>query len=251
MSIPIKTSQEIQAMREGGAILAEILDRTCALAAPEVSTKELDEYAEKLIREKGGVPSFKGYKGFPGTLCTCINEVVVHGIPSENKILKQGDLLTIDCGVYYKSMHTDAARAIPIGKISPEKEKLLKTAKLTLEKAIRIARPGVHLNEIGKTIQNIVEKASFHIIRDLTGHGIGKSLHEKPIILNYWEGNPGPILAPGMTLAVEPIFAAGTSQIRTLSDKWTIITKDKSCSIQIENTILITEFGNEVLTKIF
>ena len=250
MKIPIKTDEEIQIMREGGHILAEVLEKTCELAKPGISTFELDQFAENFIKSKNGTPGFKGYKGFPATLCTGINEVIVHGIPKKEEILREGDLLTIDCGVIYNGLYTDAARTIPIGTISTEKKKLLHTAKLTLKNATEIIKPGIHLNEIGKTIQKTVENAGFHIIHDLTGHGLGKTLHEPPIILNYWDGTPGPILQHGMTLAIEPIFAVGTSEMETLKDGWTIVTKDRSCAIQIENTILITQSGKEVLTEV-
>ena len=209
MSIPIKNKEEIQAMREGGQILAYVLEETLKIAKPGISTLDLDHFAENLIRQKGGKPAFKGYHGFPGTLCTAINEVIVHGIPKENEILKEGDLLTIDCGVMWKNMYTDAARSIGIGEISEEKQKLLDVSKEALNAAINLARPGKHLNLIGKKIEEIVKEAGFHIIQDLTGHGIGKELHEKPIVLNYWEGYPGPILKEGMTLAIEPIFSTG------------------------------------------
>lgn len=250
MSITIKNEEQIQAMREGGKILAEVLEEICKKAVPGVSTLELDHFAENFIREKGGIPGFKDYKGFPNTLCTCINEKIVHGIPQKDEILQEGDLFSVDCGVIFEGMNTDAARTVAIGEISEEKQKLLETAKETLAVATNIAKPNVHLNEIGKNIQKTVENAGYHVIFDLTGHGIGKNLHEDPVILNYWDGNPGPLLKPGMTLAIEPIFAIGTSQMKTLSDDWTLVTDDNSCSIQIENTILITQNGNEVLTKI-
>jgi methionyl aminopeptidase len=250
MSIIIKNEEEIKAMREGGKILAVVLEETCKRAVAGVSTLELDHFAENLIREKGGIPGFKDYKGFPNTLCTCINEKIVHGIPQKDEILKEGDLFTVDCGVIYKGMNTDAARTVAVGEISEEKQKLLATAKETLAVAINTAQPDTPLNEIGKSIQKIVEQAGYHVIHDLTGHGIGKALHEDPVIINYWDGNPGPLLKPGMTLAIEPIFSIGTSQMRTLRDEWTLVTEDNSCSIQIENTILITQNGNEVLTKV-
>ncbi len=250
MTIPIKTDEEISAMREGGKILAEVLEKTCKKAVPGISTYELDQFAEEIIKKRGAKPGFKGYQGFPATLCTAINEVVVHGIPRKDKIIKEGDLLTVDCGVIFKGMYTDAARSIPIGNISAEKSKLIKIAYKALEKAIKIANPGTHLNEIGKTIQKVTESAGFHVIRDLTGHGVGRRLHEEPIILNYWRGKPGPILKPGMTLAIEPILAVGTGEIVVLRDKWTIVTKDRSCAVQAENTILITKTGNEVLTQL-
>lgn len=250
MGISIKTEEEIQIMREGGKILAEALEATMEKATMGISTWELNEFAEKFIIDKGGKPAFKGYQGFPATLCTAINEVIVHGIPRKNEVLQEGDLFTADCGVIYKGLYTDAARSKGIGKISKEKEKLIETAKRALNKAIDIAIPGTHLGEISKIIQETIEKAGFKIIHDLTGHGIGRSLHEDPIILNYWDGSQGPILKPGMTLAIEPIFSIGTSDMTTLNDNWTIVTKDYSCSVQQENTILITKTGNEVLTEL-
>ncbi len=249
MGIPIKTPEEIQAMIEGGQILGYVLEETLKIAKPGVSTFELDEFAENLIKEKDAKAAFKGYHGFPGTLCTAIDEVIVHGIPKKTDILQEGDLLTIDCGVIWKNMYTDAARSIGIGEISQEKQQLLDTSKEALNAAINLARPGNHLNFIGKKIEEIVNKAGFKIIYDLTGHGIGKELHEKPIVLNYWEGNPGPILKEGMTIAIEPIFSTGTHKMKTLDDNWTIVTADNSISVQEENTILITQNNPTILTK--
>lgn len=250
MPINIKTQDQIEKMRKSGKILAELLDTLVKNVKPGISTKELDNFAEKFIREKGGKPAFKGYRNFPATICTAIDEVVVHGIPKENKILKNGDLLTIDSGVIYEGYYTDAARSVGIGQISPQKQKLITTAKIALSKAIDMAHPGVHLGEISKEIQKIIENAGFHVIYDLTGHGIGATLHEEPHVLNYYDGHPGPILKAGMTMAFEPIFAVGTSEIITQNDGWTIQTKDGSCSVQEENTILITEDGNEILTEV-
>lgn len=249
MDIPIKTEEEIKLMRKSGKILAEVLEECLEVAKAGVSTLQIDEFAEKLIKQKGGKPAFKGYQGYPATVCTAIDEVIVHGIPQANQILKEGDLLTIDCGVIYEGMYTDAARSKGIGKISPEKERLIKTAKEALSKAIDLAKPGIHLGQISKTIQETVEEAGFHIIRDLTGHGIGKKLHEEPVVLNYWDGD-GPILKTGMTLAIEPIFSIGTSQMKTLNDKWTLVTIDNSTAVQEENTILITRDGAEILTSL-
>lgn len=246
--IQIKTAKEIELMRESGKILAHLLEEVCAKAQPGVSTWELDEFAESFIKKHHGLPAFKGYHGFPATLCTAIDEVVVHGIPKKDQILKDGDLFTVDCGVIYKGFYTDAARSIGIGEISTEKIQLLKTAKEALGKAIEIAKPGVRVNEIGTTIEKIIKKAGFHVIHDLTGHGIGRELHEDPLVPNYRDHNPGPILKPGMTLAIEPIFAVGTSKIKELSDHWTLVTIDGSTSVQEENTILITQNGNEILT---
>ncbi len=249
MAIPIKTQEEIKKMREGGHILAQILENVMEMAAPGVSTLELNQFAEKLIRKKNGKPTFKGYHGFPAALCTCRNEIIVHGIPKKDDILQEGDIFTIDCGVTYKGMITDAARSKIIGKGSPQKENLLRTAFEVLEIATNLIKPNIHLNEIGKTIEKHVNKAGFHIIHDLTGHGVGKKLHEEPLITNFWEGKPGPRLSPGMTLAIEPIFSAGTSKMKTLPDGWTLITTDNSPAVQVENTILVTDQGSEVLTR--
>ncbi|MBD3360876.1 type I methionyl aminopeptidase [Candidatus Peregrinibacteria bacterium] len=249
MSIPIKSEKEIKKMQEGGKILAEVLETVITEAKPGISTYELDELAEKIIINHGAKPGFKGYQGFPNTLCTAIDKVIVHGIPSKNQILQEGDLFTVDCGVLYKGFYTDAARSKGIGKISKEKERLLKTANIALEKATNLAKPGTHINEIGKIIQTTVEEEGFHIIKDLTGHGVGRNLHEDPTILNFWEGNPGPILKEGMTIAIEPIFSAGTSEMKTANDGWTLVTDDNSSAIQVENTVLITQNGPEVLTK--
>lgn len=248
MAIIIKTEEEIKHMRESGKILAEVLEETMKKAEPGISTLELDQFAETFIKKYGAIPSFKGYQGFPGTLCTCRNEAIVHGIPKKKDIILEGDLFTIDCGVTLNGMITDAARTKLIGKVSPEKEKLLSTAIKTLNLAIDTAKPGVRLGKVSKIIQQTIENAGFHVVKDLTGHGVGKNLHEDPIITNYFDGNEGPILKEGMTLAIEPIFALSTGQMKTLPDQWTIVTVDHSPAVQVENTILITKTGNEVLT---
>ena len=249
MAILIKTEREIELMRISGKILAEVLDACCKKAQIGVSTKELDQFAEDLIRKNGATPSFKGYHGFPATLCTSINERIVHGIPRADEILQDGDLLTIDCGVTYEGMVTDAARSIGIGKISDEKKRLIKVAYEALGKAIDLAKPGIHVGELGLAIQETIEAEGFHVIYDLTGHGVGRKLHEDPIIANYFDGNKGPTLKEGMTIAIEPIFSTGTSKMKTLKDGWTIVTIDGSMAVQAENTILITKIGNEVLTE--
>ncbi|MFC1616417.1 type I methionyl aminopeptidase [Patescibacteria group bacterium] len=250
MAIPIKSQKEIEAMRKGGQILAEVLDEVLKNAKIGISTWELDRIAEKLILEKGGKPGFKGYQGFPATLCTCTNEEIVHGIPQKDKILKDGDLLTIDCGNIFEGLYTDAARSIQIGQKTPETTRLIKTGKKALKRAFKIAQAGIKLQEISKIIQKTIEKAGYHVIFDLTGHGVGKKLHEAPVIPNFVDKrSPNPILEPGMTLAIEPIFAVGTSKMRTLKDDWTIVTIDNSLAAQVEETILITQNGNEILTK--
>lgn len=250
MSISIKTNQEIESMRKSGKILAETLEETIKRAKPGVSTLELDKFAEEFIRSKGGKPGFKGYHGFPATLCTAINEVIVHGIPKKTEILQEGDIFTADCGVLVDGLYTDAARSVAIGKVSKEKERLIKTAYFALDKGIEAAKPGAYIGDISKAIETVIKNAGFKVIHDLTGHGIGRNLHEDPIVLNYWDGSKGPMIKPGMTLAIEPIFSIGTSEMITLNDNWTITTDDGSCSVQAENTILITKNGNEILTQL-
>lgn len=245
-----KSSEEIQAMRIGGKILAETLEYVLSKAKAGISTFELDKIAEEFIYSKKGKPAFKGFQGFPATLCTSVNNAIVHGIPRQNEILKEGDLLKIDCGVLYQNLYTDAARAIGIGKISDEKNRLIETSKKALEEGIQSAIAGKNASNIGKKIQEIVENAGFKIIYDLTGHGVGKSLHEEPIIFNYYNKREDCILKPGMTIAIEPIFAVSTSKMKTEKDKWTLSTIDGSDAVQYEDTILITEKGQEILTRI-
>lgn len=246
--IIIKSAEEIELMKQSGKILAEALRTVCEAAKPGVSTKELDQIAENLIRERGGTPAFKGYNGFPATICSAIDEVIVHGIPSANQILKEGDLFTVDCGVNYKGLITDAARSIGIGQISKVKQDLIKTAKIALSKGIDAAQPGNHVGDISKAIDEVIKAAGFKVIYDLTGHGLGHSLHEAPVITNFWTGNKGPELKPGMTIAIEPIFSTGTHHMITLEDDWTIATDDNSCSVQEENTILISKNGPVILS---
>ncbi len=249
MATPIKNAAEIEKMRVSGKILAQTLKLICEAAKPGVSTKELDLMAEEFIISQKGKPAFKGFHGYPATICTGLNEVIVHGIPKESEILKDGDLLTLDCGVSFNGYCTDSARTISIGEPNKKHERMIKTGERALEAATDIIKPGTPVGEIGKIIEQIVEKEGYKIIHDLTGHGIGKELHESPTILNYWEGKNGPRLESGMTIAVEPIFSESTHDLKTLQDGWSIVTADGSLSVQIENTILVTENGAEVLTK--
>ena len=254
--IPIKTKDEIVIMREGGQILANALQETAKAAKPGISTLELDRIAEEYIRQNGGTPSFKGYKDFPATLCTNINEQVVHTIPSQNQILKPGDLISIDCGCYFKDFHTDSTILLHISDPenpqppTPQKKSLLKAANDVLNTAIATIRPGLPLIDLCSTIGKTIRKHNFNPVAELTGHGIGRKLHEYPHIPNQKEDYAkGPILKAGMTLAIEPIFTEGSPQIETLPDKWTVVTKDRSIAVQIEHTVLITDTGCETLTE--
>lgn len=246
--IPIKTPEEIQIMREGGKVLAQCLKETAALAKPGISTFELDQFAENFLTQRDGKPSFKGYSGFPATLCTNVNDQVVHGIPNKEQILKEGDIISIDCGFFYKGFHTDATVLIGIGKISKEKQRIISTAEEALSKAIDCLKDGVLLGDLSETIEEVIRRNGYEVIEELTGHGIGRKLHEPPVVTNQRE-SAAPVLRSGMTIAIEPIFAAGSGDIITLKDKWSIVTRDHAIAAQIEHTVLITDNGCEILTE--
>ena len=249
LRIFLKDPEEIRLMRESGKILGLVLSKLEDKIAPGIFTEELDKIAEEIIAQNGAKAAFKGYNGFPKTICCCINEEIVHGIPCKRQ-LKEGDIVTIDCGVIYKDFYSDSAITRGVGKISEEAEKLIMTSEKALKKAIEIARPGIRIIDIGQIIEKTVAKNGFSIVKDLVGHGIGKKLHEDPQIPNFEDKlDPGPILQPGMTLAIEPIISAGSGEAILAKDQWTYITKDGSLSAQTEHTIAITENGCLVLTK--
>jgi methionyl aminopeptidase len=247
--IRIKEPQEIQAMREGGKILGQILYELEKLTQPGITSLELDEKAMKMMQSFGVKPSFKGYQGFPNALCVSVNEQVVHGIPNADYQFQKGDIVTIDCGVHYKNLHTDSAITIPIGDIDSTKRLFINTTKKALEKAIEKATPKNNLVDISQVIQQTAENEGYTIIHDLTGHGIGQDLHEDPPVLNFVSGKKTFELKPGMTLAIEPILSMGGPHIKVLRDGWTYVTKDNSLSAQYEHTILITDGAAEILTK--
>ncbi|MBN1494398.1 type I methionyl aminopeptidase [Candidatus Peregrinibacteria bacterium] len=250
MAIIIKTKDEIELMRESGKILAEILKNLSAFVKIGMSTHEINVYAEKLMHNYNVQPSFKGFHGYPAALCTSVNEQVVHSIPSEKKILKDGDILTIDCGVLYKGFHSDSAVTLFIGNVQEDVKEFVYIVKKALYETISKIKEGEYLNIIGDTIQKIIEEQhGFSVVKELTGHGIGRQLHEDPYIVNYKEKSPGPVLKAGMTIAIEPIVAMGSGKIRTLKDKWTIITQDGLPACQWEHTVVVTKTGAEILTK--
>ncbi len=239
-------------MRKSGKILASVLSELESWVKPGQSTLEIDLKAEEIMRSQGGEPAFKGYNGFTGTACICLNEEVVHGVPSADRLIEAGDLLTIDCGVSYKGMITDSAITIIVGGgigKHPQMAKLIKTAQKALDKAIEVAKPGVRTTEMSKAIEKVIEKEGFGIVETLCGHGVGFEVHEDPYILNYYDGHPGPVMQPGMTFAIEPIITLGNPKTKLRSDGWTIVTKDSSLSVQVEHTIAITDKGAEILTK--
>lgn len=249
MAIKIKSPKEIEIMREAGKILATVLHEVEAFSEIGKTTKELNDFAEKQIKKYEVKPSFKGYQGFPAALCTSVNEQVVHTIPGDY-VLKDGDILTVDCGVIHKGFHSDSAITILLGNVPEKTKEFVFVVKKALHAAIDKVKPGVPLNIIGATIQKIIENDhGYSVIKELTGHGIGRELHEDPFIVNFRDYASGPILKAGMTVAIEPIVAMGEGGIITLDDKWTIITADKMPSCQWEHTIAVTEKGAEILSK--
>lgn len=250
MNITIKTEKEIKQMEHAGKILAKVLANIQKHAKPGVSTFELEKLAQKQIFDAGAEPAFKGFGGYPYATCISINDEIVHGMPSKKKIIKNGDIVGVDCGVKYNGWNTDAAITFGVGKISPDAKKLLSVTKETLEIAIKLAKPGASLKYIQSKIQENILKNNMGIVRTLTGHGIGRDLQEKPTITNYVSNEyPEVILTKGMTICIEPMVTLGSEEVYTKADGWTIATKDKSLSAQFEHTIAVSENGAKVLTK--
>lgn len=245
--INIKTPAEISAMREGGKMLAEILHELALATKIGLKTGELAVKAEAMMSRFNVIPSFKGYRGFPAAICTAVNEQVVHGIPG-NYVLSDGDIISIDCGIFHKGLHTDAAVTIMLGNVKPEVRTFVQIVQKGLQKALSIINPGIHVGDIGYVIQQWIESHGYSVVRDFVGHGIGKSLHEDPEVPNLGKKGKGPVLVPGMTIAIEPIIAMGKGFIDTLPDRWTAITRDTMPACQIEHTVAITPSGCEILT---
>ncbi len=247
--ITIKTAQEIKIMAEGGKILARIMKELEKKVKPGVSTKELDRAAEALILESGSKCSFKGYEGYPACLCASINQEIVHAIPSD-RILKEGDILSLDLGILYKGFHADMAVTLPVGKVPPETQRLIRVTKKALKRGIKKIKPGNTLGDIGNTIQRHVESQGFNVVRELCGHGIGRKLHEEPQILNYGKRKAGLEIKEGMTLCLEPMATAGDYHIRESKDGHGFETADGSLSAHFEHMIIVTKNGAKILTVI-
>lgn len=245
--IALRSGAEIAAMRQAGQVVGEVLRGLEALVRPGVTTAELDRWAEALIRERGGKPSFKGYHGFPATLCTSLNEEVVHGIPGSRK-LRTGDLVSIDVGVCWEGWHGDAARTYPVGDIPEESARLLETTRTALQLGIQQARIGNRLSDIGHAVQRHVEASGFSVVRDFVGHGIGRELHEEPQVPNFGPPHQGVALKAGMVLAIEPMVNAGRYGVHVIRNRWTVVTDDGSRSAHFEHTVAITDTQAEVLT---
>jgi len=246
--IQIKSTREIELMREAGRILDETRKMLATHIKSGVTTHHLDQLAEDYILKQGAAPSFKGYYGFPGSICASVNEVVVHGIPSKKKILKDGDIITLDFGVNYKGYHADSATTYPVGEISEALKKLLEVTEQALYVGLKMAKPGNYVSDISHAIESFVKPYGYGIVEEFTGHGIGRELHEEPFVPNFGKPGQGPILKPGMTFCVEPMINLGTKNVKVLVDNWTTVTVDRKASAHFEHMIVITNDGYEILT---
>jgi methionyl aminopeptidase len=248
--VEVKSAREIAVMRQASRIVATVLREMIAMAAPGLTTGDLDRHAEKRIREMGATPSFKGYHGFPASICASINHEVVHGIPSAKRVIRAGDLLKVDTGAYFEGYHGDSCVTICVGEGVPEEARTLsRVAQESLMKGLATVKAGSTLLELAGAVQDHVEAHGFAVVEDYTGHGVGRNLHEEPSVFNYRTRDlPNMVLRPGMTLAVEPILNAGSRGCRTLKDRWTVVTVDGSLSAQWEHSIAVTSDGCEILT---
>lgn len=246
--IIIKSKHEIDIMRTSGQVTGRVLRDLADIIKPGISTMEVNNYVEDVIRSSGMTPTFLGYMGFPASICSSINEEVVHGIPSEDRILKEGDIISVDVGSTYRGYVSDAARTYPVGKILPEAKRLMDTAEAAFFEGMKFCRRGCRLGDISHAIQEKVESEGFGVIRTLVGHGVGRDMHEEPQIPNYGVPGRGPRLAEGMVFAIEPMITQGTYQTRELNDDWTVVTADGKLAAHYENTVVITDGDPELLT---
>lgn len=246
--IVCKSPAEIEKMRAASALVAEVLGELATMVAPGVTSLDLDAAAERMVRDAGAEPAFKGYRGYPNTLCASVNEQVIHGIPS-NRPLVEGDIISLDMGVKMDGFYGDSAITVPVGRVSEQARLLLRVTEESLEKGIEQVRLGGRVSDIGHAIQQHVEAHGFSVVREFVGHGIGASLHEEPQIANYGEPGRGPRLAEGMTLAIEPMVNVGRPGVKMLKDGWTAVTRDGSLSAHFEHTVAVTKDGPLVLTR--
>ncbi len=248
-SIEVKSPQEIEIMRSSGKIVATVLKEISQLVKPGLTTADLDAYAEKRIREMGATPSFKGYHGFPASICSSINNEVVHGIPNRKKVIRAGDVLKVDTGAFFEGFHGDSCITIAVGEVSSEAAKLIKVAEESMYKGIAQVKAGNFLLDIAGAIEDHVKANGYSVVEDYTGHGVGRNLHEDPSVFNFRTNQlPNVKLRAGMTLAIEPILNAGSKHTRVLRDRWTVVTLDNNISAQFEHTVLVTDRGYEILT---
>lgn len=247
--IEIKSEREIEIMRKSSKIVATVLKEISQMVEPGMTTADLDAYAEKRIRQMGATPSFKGYSGFPGSICSSINNEVVHGIPNRKKVIRAGDVLKVDTGAFYEGFHGDSCITIGVGEVTPEAAKLIRVAEETLYKGIEQVKEGAYLLDLAGAIEDHVKAHGYTVVEDFTGHGVGRNLHEEPAVFNFRTREmPNVKLRAGMTLAIEPIVNAGSKVTRLLSDRWTAVTVDNALSAQFEHTVLVTTNGYEILT---
>ena len=247
--VEIKSDREIEIMRQAARIVATVLKEISELVQPGMTTLDLDVHAEKRIREMGAVPSFKGYHGFPASICASINQEVVHGIPNRRKVIREGDVLKVDTGAFFEGFHGDSCITIAVGQVTPEAARLIQVAEESLYKGIEQVKAGACLMDLAGAIEDHVKANGFVVVEDFTGHGVGRSLHEEPSVFNFRTHQmPNVRLRAGMVLAIEPIVNAGSKVTRILSDRWTAVTVDNSLSAQFEHTVLVTETGYEILT---
>ena len=248
MSVSIKTEKEIELMRKAGELLEQVHNELAQYIKPGVSTWEVNKVREKLIRELGCIPNFLNYNGFPASFCISLNDEVVHGIPSKEKIIRDGDLVKVDAGLIYKGYHSDAARTYAVGEVTPEAKQLMDVTRQCFFEGLKYAKAGNHLNDISSAIGAYAEKFGYGVVRDLVGHGIGTHLHEDPQIPNFAQKRRGIRLMAGMTFAIEPMINIGRPDVAWLDDDWTVVTEDGSLSAHYENTVLITDGEPELLT---
>ena len=248
MSVSIKTAREIELMKEAGRLLEQVHDELAKAIKPGISTWEIDHLGEELIRSFGCTPNFLHYNGYPASICVSVNDEVVHGIPSKERIPQEGDIVSLDAGLIYKGYHSDAARTHAVGEISQEAKQLIEVTRQSFFEGIKYAKAGHHLHEISAAIGAYAESFGYGVVRDLVGHGIGTALHEDPQIPNFAQKRRGIRLVPGMTLAIEPMINIGRPDVCWLDDDWTVVTEDESLSAHYENTILITDGEPEILT---
>jgi len=244
-----KSATELEKMHQAGLVVWEVLNGLRERVRPGVTTLELEEFAASRAAERKVRPAFKGYRGYPCVLCASVNKEVVHGIPSKSRTLQEGDIISLDFGVEYQGYYGDAAVTVPVGKISPAREKLLRVTRESLDKAIENVRPGSHLGDIGSAVQKWVEKDGFSVVRDFVGHGIGTKMHEEPNVPNYGVPGQGPRLEEGLAFAIEPMVNAGGPGVKVLEDHWTAVTSDGSDSAHFEHTVAVTSNGPWVLTR--
>jgi methionyl aminopeptidase len=246
--ITLKSEREIEVMRDSGKITARVLQELKKVIAPGMTTMELDKIAEASIRRQGAIPAFKGYRGFPGSVCISVNDEVVHGIPNKKRVLKSGDIVGLDMGVIWKGWYSDSAITVTVGPVPPEVQKLLDVTRDSLFQGIAAARAGGRVGDISNAVQTHVDKFGYGIVRELVGHGVGRALHEEPQVPNFGDRGFGDPLETGLVLAIEPMVNMGTHKVRIKPDNWTIVTEDGSLSAHFEHTIAITKEGPVILT---